>query len=304
MSHDATSWARKQQVGNASAKFLLMMLADYAGSDYSCWPRQETLAALTEMTERTIRRATGLLVTQGLIRVFYRYRADNTRRSLRYQLLIDGHDTALPETVDWKSMRQVVPGDPEDSVSDGPSDTESSSTGHKVRDDRTEVPDLPVAVEPADEPLVENPGAARSGDVVEGEIVDDGALFSTPVGAAVEVADTPNAGQLTKRWIDYCTEHNVKLTTSVIKRYGMGVRKALADGFEEKLIRRALAAMLHDRVASRPALLDTYLVRVQQGPEMPPERMSQLQANAERRAQANGWASSVDQINDILTREA
>ena len=53
MSHDATAWARKQQVGNSPAKFLLMMLADHAGSDYTCWPGQ---AALSKLTER------GLLV--------------------------------------------------------------------------------------------------------------------------------------------------------------------------------------------------------------------------------------------------
>jgi len=141
-------------------------------------------------------------------------------------------------------------------------------------------------------------------EVVVGEIVsDDGALFSAPVGAALEVAQSPNAGQLTRRWIDYCAEKDVKLTTSVIKRYGASVRQALADGFADALIRRALAAMLADRVASRPALFDSYLIRVQQGPEMPPARLTAHQADAERRA-AEAGTTAAARLYDTLTRDA
>lgn len=157
MSHDATGWARKQQVGNTPAKFLLMMLADYAGSDYSCWPSQEKLTQLTEMSERTIRRATELLVQQGLIRVFYRYRDNNTRRSCRYQLLIDGPGTELPETNDWRSMRQLEP----DSLTETPPDTVTVSTGQAVQSYRSESPVIPL-VDPSVEPSLPIPGAART----------------------------------------------------------------------------------------------------------------------------------------------
>ena len=298
MSHDATAWARQQQTGNTSAKFLLMMLADHAGSDYSCWPGQESLSKLTEMSERTIRRATELLVIQGLIRVFYRYRSDNTRRSCRYQLLIDGPGTELPETVDWRTMRQLEP----DPVTGTPPDSLTEPTGLSVQDHRSESPVIPPT-EPSTEPSALNPGASRNGEVVSGEITDGGGLFAAPVGAALEVAETPNAGQLTRRWIDYCTENSVKLSTSVIKRYGMGVRQALADGFDDALIRRALAAMLADRVASRPSLFDSYLIRVQQGPEMPPARLTAHQADAERRA-AEAGTTAAARLYDTLTRDA
>lgn len=303
MSHDATSWARKQTVGNTPAKFLLMMLADAAGSDYVCWPGQDALCKLTEMSERTVRRATDLLVGQGLIRVFYRYRDDNSRRSCKYQLLIDGPGTELPETIDWRRMKQAEPAGEVDAESGGP-------TGHSVHDHRSESPELwtesPVipCSEPSTEPSALNPGASRNGEVVTGEIIDgNGALFAPPVGAALEVADSPNAGQLTRRWIDYCTEKDVKLTTSVIKRYGASVKQALADGFDDTLIRRALAAMLADRVASRPALFDSYLIRVQQGPEMPPARLTAHQADAERRA-AEAGTTATARLYDTLTRDA
>jgi hypothetical protein len=157
VSHDATAWARKQRTGNTPAKFLLMMLADYAGSDYSCWPSQDTLSTLTEMSERTIRRATELLVQQGLLRVFYRYRADNSRRSCRYQLLIDGPETELPETVDWRSMKQLEP----DSVTDGPPDTLTATPGQAVQPYRSESPVIPP-VDPSVEPSLPIPGASRT----------------------------------------------------------------------------------------------------------------------------------------------
>lgn len=172
MSHDATAWARKQQTGNTPAKFLLMMLADFAGSDYSCWPGQEKLSQLTEMSERTVRRATDLLVQLGLIRVFYRYRDDNSRRSCRYQLLIDGPGTELPETVDWRSMKQAQP----DSVTAEPPVTESAPTGQSVQQYRSESPVIP-SKEPSEvEPSLLNPGAARTAKATR---IPDG-FYPTP----------------------------------------------------------------------------------------------------------------------------
>lgn len=157
MSHEATTWARKQTTGNTPAKFLLMMLADYAGSDYSCWPSQDKLSGLTEMSDRTVRRATELLVQLGLIRVFYRYRDNNTRRSCRYQLLIDGPETELPETVDWRSMKQLEP----DSATETQPVTESTATGQSVQPYQSESPVIPY-VDPSKEPSPLNPGASRT----------------------------------------------------------------------------------------------------------------------------------------------
>jgi hypothetical protein len=157
LSHDATAWARKQQVGNTPAKFLLMVLADYAGSDHSCWPGQAALSTLTEMSERTIRRASELLVQQGLIRVFYRYRADSSRRSCRYQLLLDGPGTELPETVDWRSMKQLEP----DSVTVEPPDTVTGGPGQAVQTYRSESPVIP-SKDPSLEPSPLIPGAVRT----------------------------------------------------------------------------------------------------------------------------------------------
>lgn len=117
MSHDATSWARKQTTGSTSAKFILLLLADYASTDYSCYPSVAKLAAEAEMGESTVRAATKLLAEKGLIRVFYRYRDNHARRSCRYQLMVDGPDTAEPDAEDWASHRQIpAVGDRQDSA--------------------------------------------------------------------------------------------------------------------------------------------------------------------------------------------
>jgi hypothetical protein len=157
LSHDATAWARKQEVGNTPAKFLLLMLADYADAEYCSWPGQATLSKLTEMSERTIRRATELLIQQGLVRVFYRYRDNNSRRSCRYQLLIDGPGTELPETIDWRAMKQVEP----DPVTGTPPDTVTGPPGQAVLPYRSESPVIP-SKDPSLEPSPAIPRAARS----------------------------------------------------------------------------------------------------------------------------------------------
>ena len=107
MSHDATAWAKSQKTGSTPAKFILMVLADFAGTDYSCYPSVKKLADITELGESTVRQATKLLAEQGLIRVFYRYRENQTRRSSRYQLMVDGPETAEPDAEDWASHRQI-----------------------------------------------------------------------------------------------------------------------------------------------------------------------------------------------------
>jgi hypothetical protein len=153
--------------------------------------------------------------------------------------------------------------------------------------------------------------ASLGGAPVEGEIVDDPpppdpasvALFAVPAGTDLDIAEPSNAGQLNRQWIDYCHANGVKLSNSVIKRYGGKLRQALDDGFDARLVKHALGAMFKDRVASRPALLDNYLVRVQQGPELPPERLSRHQADAERRA-AEAGTTATQRLYDTLTRPA
>lgn len=140
------------------------------------------------------------------------------------------------------------------------------------------------------------PSAARpgDGDVIDAEIID------APRALALVTDEPENAGHITKQWIDHCTTNGVKLTGQVIKRYGAGVKRALDEGFPAPLVKRALADMLTDRVASRPALLDNYLIRAQQGPELPPRRAGRTEASIAR----TGTSSNAALIRDALTRPA
>jgi hypothetical protein len=111
-----------------------------------------------------------------------------------------------------------------------------------------------------------------------------------------------NAGQLTAAWIDFATANGVKLTDAHIKRFGRGIKRALGEGFTVEIVKRALAEMLRDRVASRPGLLDNYLVRVQQGPELPPRRATPGEASVIRMSPPGEDVAAL--IHDALWRPA
>lgn len=120
MSHDATAWARKQKTGHGTTKLILLLLADFAGTDYSCYPSVAKLSEISELADSTVRSATKLLAELGLIRVFYRHRPDGSRRSSRYQLLIDGPETADPDAEDWANQRRIPAVDMRQESEDAP----------------------------------------------------------------------------------------------------------------------------------------------------------------------------------------
>jgi DNA-binding transcriptional ArsR family regulator len=154
VSHDATAWARLQKTGSTTAKFILYRLADYAGTDYSCYPSVKKLAEDCEMGESTVRAATKLLAELGLIKVFYRYRDNRTRRSSRYQLLVDGPDTMEPDAEDWADHRQIS--------ADGHRQ-EPAGTPQEPADGHRQEPALIPLMDPSlREPSPVIPGASRT----------------------------------------------------------------------------------------------------------------------------------------------
>lgn len=68
MSYAAERWARSQTVGNASAKAVLIELANSLNKDDGrCFPSVEHLEAVTELNRKTIIAATKLLEDKGLV---------------------------------------------------------------------------------------------------------------------------------------------------------------------------------------------------------------------------------------------
>ena len=88
MSNIALSWAFRCHVGNASAKAVLVYLADRADDDgTAAYPKIATIVAVTELSERTVRTALKTLQERGFIR----------RGDQRYARLGKGGRNRLPQ---------------------------------------------------------------------------------------------------------------------------------------------------------------------------------------------------------------
>ena len=88
MSNIALSWAFKCHVGNASAKAVLVYLADRADDDGSAaYPKIETIVNVTELSERTVRSSLKFLQERGFIR----------RGDQRYARIGKGGRNRLPQ---------------------------------------------------------------------------------------------------------------------------------------------------------------------------------------------------------------
>ncbi|HEV2344341.1 MAG TPA: helix-turn-helix domain-containing protein [Actinocrinis sp.] len=70
MSIGATNWARTVKVGApASLKLVLLTLATYANDHWAAWPSRKRLAADTELSDDSIKRAVHALEDRGLLQV-------------------------------------------------------------------------------------------------------------------------------------------------------------------------------------------------------------------------------------------
>ena len=88
MSNEALTWAFKQDVKPMAAKFVLVVLADYADEHHSCFPSQKTIAARVGSSVETVRRALKVLAAEGIISREMRSRDDGSRSSDRFYLTI------------------------------------------------------------------------------------------------------------------------------------------------------------------------------------------------------------------------
>lgn len=100
------TWALDQNVGNPVGKLLLVMIANYADQDATCFPSQKTLAEECEVTDRTVRDWLAKFEETGLIQRTERRRKDGYRTSDMIKLLMP-----LPETVSAENGRLAEAGD-------------------------------------------------------------------------------------------------------------------------------------------------------------------------------------------------
>lgn len=92
------TWAQRTTFGSPTRKVLMLLVADYADEDWSCYPGQATLAERTELGERTVRRLLAELEEEGWLRRERRQRPDGYRTSDRIFILRDG-PSEQPATV-------------------------------------------------------------------------------------------------------------------------------------------------------------------------------------------------------------
>lgn len=67
MSIEALAWAWTQDVPNASAKLVLLALADHANGDGYCWPAMTRIAVMTGLSDRQVSRHVTTLAELGLV---------------------------------------------------------------------------------------------------------------------------------------------------------------------------------------------------------------------------------------------
>ena len=84
MSNEAITWAWRQEVAPGE-KLVLLVLADYADEEWSCFPSQARISRMTGQGERTVRRLLDALEASGVVRREARYK-DGHRTSDRFVL--------------------------------------------------------------------------------------------------------------------------------------------------------------------------------------------------------------------------
>jgi len=94
MSIKALSWALETTTGSPTKKLVLLYLADrYNDDERAAWPSVGTISRVTELSERTVRRAIHELLEDGLIQAsgWTGQRADRQTKRYRLALHTGGH---------------------------------------------------------------------------------------------------------------------------------------------------------------------------------------------------------------------
>lgn len=150
MSNDVLNWAKRITVGGQTRKAVLLLLADHADDKGRAWPSQGTVAAILEMSERTVRGAIKDLTDAGIIARKPRWRDDGTRGTdiLRF-------DMDLVNRNELPVINQPANG--------------AKSTGKRCQINRQMPPSLPAPVAgntSQGEPPVGNPHKQNSSEAI------------------------------------------------------------------------------------------------------------------------------------------
>ena len=89
MSWKALDWETDSAVGSSTTKFILLLLANKADENFSCYPSIRTLMAESDAGRSTVIRALKELEASGFITRQPQFHDSGARRSNRYYLSLD-----------------------------------------------------------------------------------------------------------------------------------------------------------------------------------------------------------------------
>lgn len=155
MSVAAVQWALETEVGDSTAKLVLLALADEADAVGVCWPFYARLATRAEVSEKTVSRKIAFLEDAGLlVRSERRRRRSGRLSGYSYTLALGGP----PDTMS---------GGQEPTAEDAPGPSQPDAPTPQGRDtgrDATRDHGAPPAAEPAGEPTTDVAGADQPAD--------------------------------------------------------------------------------------------------------------------------------------------
>lgn len=109
MGYKAVEWAYAQTVGNASAKSVLVALAEHADASGRCFPSKQRIATMTETSRATVARALALLEAQELIKRSRRVRANGSDTSSWITLRMSHSETPGGSERDGRGAHSETP---------------------------------------------------------------------------------------------------------------------------------------------------------------------------------------------------
>lgn len=207
MSYDAERWARSQKVGNASAKFVLIELANALNRETGkCYPSIEALQEATELNRKTVIAATKHLEEKGFI---------TKRRSFvnGKQVVYYGFPSFKP--ADWESKNKSTENGtlPPQSTEIGTLESTENGTTESTKngtDDSTEIGTYESTVFGT---VTRNKNKEKNKEIEQGiETHEDAASGSTPPKARAK------KGEAWKKWIK--VEKPAEVPDDLWKQFG------------------------------------------------------------------------------------
>lgn len=169
----------------------------------------------------------------------------------------------------------------------------------------------PVGESPTGGDLPERDISAGGSQSGKSQVGESGGKKTKPLedqentSSSFDADASPNAGLIVKGFIDWLAAlpTPVKLTPSVIARYGKAIKSLLQAHYEVDTIKRALVLQTERGKAGWPSMLDSFCVEVQNRPVSAPPagpRQPQFKNSAEQQIERAKISKARSQVLDAL----